>query len=100
MRVTSASKWVDFFVGRRASMVRDPMPSMPLNEYERALGAHRAGCRERPVLRALFDPELEPRLLLRFLIEYCARGVRMTAPVSGWIERAGLRCQELGLVAL
>lgn len=81
-------------------MVRNPSPIMALNEYERALGAHRAGCRERPVLRALFDPELDPRLMLRFLIVYCARGVRMTAPVSGWIERAGARCQELGWVAL
>ena len=81
-------------------MVRNPIPSMPLIEYERALAAHRAACRERPVLHALFDPELEPGLMLRFLIEYCANGVLMTAPVSGWIERAGTRCQELGLVAL
>jgi hypothetical protein len=35
-------------------------------------------------------------ILELFLIEYCSLGVAMTAPVEGWIRRAGERCQELG----
>jgi hypothetical protein len=48
-------------------------------------------------IRALFDPEIEPVLLERFLIMYNASGVYMTEPVEGWIRRAGERCVEIGL---
>ncbi|MEM7678506.1 MAG: iron-containing redox enzyme family protein, partial [Myxococcota bacterium] len=34
--------------------------------------------------------------LLAFLINFTTRGVQMTEPVEGWIERAGHRCVSLG----
>jgi hypothetical protein len=71
-----------------------------MDDYERALGAARERCRRLPVRARLLDPTLDPRLLLRFLIEYCARGVQMTAPVADWIRRAGERCGQLGLTVL
>jgi len=55
---------------------------------------------EHPAVRALLDPAIEPRLLHRFLIEYCALGVQMTEPVEGWIRRAGERCKAVGLTQL
>jgi hypothetical protein len=39
----------------------------------------------------------DPRVLERFLIEYCSLGVQITEPVESWIERAGRRCVEIGL---
>jgi hypothetical protein len=80
-------------------IVRQPQ-SKRLDEYDQALAAYRQRSRERSSLRVLFDPGVEPRLMHRFLIEFCARGVHMTAPVAGWIERAGARCSELGLSKL
>jgi heme oxygenase-like protein len=57
------------------------------------LGSH-------PAVRQLFDPHIDACVLHRFLIEYCALGVQLTAPVEGWIRRAGNRCKEIGLSAL
>jgi hypothetical protein len=45
----------------------------------------------------LTDPDMPPAVLERFLIEFCATGVRMTEPVEHWIRRAGARCIEVGL---
>ena len=52
------------------------------------------------VTARLTDPSMSAAVLERFLIQFCATGVRMTEPVEGWIRRAGQRCQEVGLVAL
>jgi hypothetical protein len=41
-----------------------------------------------------------PARVLAFLIEFSARGVRMTEPVEGWIRRAGERCTLLGFTRL
>jgi hypothetical protein len=49
------------------------------------------------IARAMLDEDVDPRLLERFLIEYCSLGVQMTEPVEGWIGRAGRRCVEVGL---
>ncbi len=53
-----------------------------------------------PALVRLLDAEIAPRLLHRFLIEYCALGVQLTEPVEGWILRAGKRCKAMGLDAV
>jgi hypothetical protein len=50
-----------------------------------------------PTLRTLLDDSVSPKVLERFLIEWCARGVQVTEPVEGWIRRAGERCREVGL---
>jgi hypothetical protein len=81
-------------------MIVELAPKTPLNEYELALAPHRQRCLERPGLRVLLDRAIAPQLLHRFLIEFCARGVQMTAPVADWIERAGDGCFKLGLHTL
>lgn len=65
--------------------------------YEVAMGPSRASFAQHPTMKTLLDPNVEPLLLERFLIEWCARGVYMTEPVEGWIRRAGERCTALGL---
>ena len=53
-----------------------------------------------PSLRRLLDPQLKPKVLERFLIEWMARAAYMTEPVDGWIRRTGQRCIEQGLTSL
>lgn len=47
-------------------------------------------------LGPLLAPGAAPGRVLAFLIQFSARGVRMTEPVEGWIRRAGERCHALG----
>jgi hypothetical protein len=70
------------------------------NSYEVAMAGQHELVAASPAVRALLDPEIEPRVLHRFLIEYCALGVQMTEPVEGWISRAGKRCKDIGLAQL
>jgi hypothetical protein len=50
-----------------------------------------------PIAQKLLAPDIDARVLERFLIEYCSLGVQITEPVEGWIARSGERCIELGL---
>ncbi|XXF75712.1 hypothetical protein P2318_21940 [Myxococcaceae bacterium GXIMD 01537] len=59
--------------------------------------AARQAVKSAPALQRLLDPKIDPRLLERFMIQYCAHGVKMTAPVEGWIRRAGDACIKAGL---
>ncbi len=52
------------------------------------------------VTRRITSPDCDPVLLDRFLIQFCAQGVRMTEPVEGWIRRAGQRTEAVGLTDL
>lgn len=45
-------------------------------------------------------PDAAPARVLAFLIQFSARGVRMTEPVEDWIRRAGQRCHEVGFERL
>ena len=65
--------------------------------YEPCVRDARRILSEHPTMVALLDPAIHPVVLERFLIQFCAMGVQMTRPVSGWIRRAGERCLELGL---
>lgn len=49
------------------------------------------------ILRTILHDAADPRVLERFLIDYCSLGVQITEPVENWIERAGRRCLELDL---
>ncbi|HTB76203.1 MAG TPA: hypothetical protein VK762_23305 [Polyangiaceae bacterium] len=49
------------------------------------------------ILKTILDDAADPRVLERFLIEYCSLGVQITEPVEDWIERAGRRCLEIEL---
>jgi hypothetical protein len=68
--------------------------------YEAAIRPLRQEVEANPTIGALLDPAIAPAVLERFLIQWCALGVQMTAPVEGWIRRAGERCWELGLVGI
>ena len=60
--------------------------------YLRRSNAFRGRVENEQVLRWLNDPDVEPRLLLRFLVEHASLSVQLTEPVDGWIRRAGERC--------
>lgn len=53
-----------------------------------------------PVIGAVTSPQCDPKLLDRFLIQFCAQGVKMTEHVEGWIRRAGERTVDVGYVEL
>jgi hypothetical protein len=65
--------------------------------YEQRLDAARRAFAGGEALRVATSPATSPDLLERFLLHFCAQGVGMTAPVEGWIRRAGERCTEMGL---
>lgn len=48
----------------------------------------------------MLSSRVEPDRLELFLIHFSALGARMTAPVEGWIRRAGECCLEVGLPEL
>jgi hypothetical protein len=48
-------------------------------------------------LTTLLEEDIEPNCFELFLVYFCAIGAQMTAPVEGWIRRAGERCTALGL---
>jgi len=52
---------------------------------------------ESTLVTKLLAPDIEPDALELFLIYFCGLGVAMTEPVEGWIRRAGVGCQEMGL---
>jgi hypothetical protein len=76
------------------------MTTTSAETYSASMARVHAELGTHPAVRKLFDPQIEARVLHRFLIEYCALGVQLTAPVEGWIRRAGNRCKELGLTSL
>jgi hypothetical protein len=53
-----------------------------------------------PTLAAVTAVDIEPLVLELFLLNFAATGVRMTAPVEGWIRRAAQRCEEIGYADL
>ena len=65
--------------------------SIGIEYYDDKIASARALTESHAGIQALLSPEIEPELLHRFLIEYCSLGVQITAPVDGWIRRAGLR---------
>lgn len=74
-----------------------PSVDKPSDSYECQIAQARELLENSPTILALLDPEIDPILLERFLIQFSAWGVRMTQPVESWIRRAGERCTELGL---
>jgi hypothetical protein len=76
------------------------MTPVGIERYDELMSPVRALTESHPGIRGLLARDISPVLMHRFLIEYCSLGVQMTAPVDGWIRRAGLRCREIGLTAL
>jgi len=68
--------------------------------YEPAMEAARTRFVTSPPLRAFLDPALPRGLPEVFLICFSSAGVAMTAPVEGWIRRAGEKCEQIGLSQL
>ncbi len=68
-----------------------------LKQYTDNLEPIRAEIVDDGRMKSMVNPTLDPQVFLRFMIEFCSRGVSITEPVEGWIERAGHRTQETGL---
>jgi hypothetical protein len=64
--------------------------------YERDIAPARARFAAHPWVASYITTRPDPDVLERFLIYFCALGYQMTAPVAGWIRRAGERCTALG----
>ncbi len=69
-------------------------------DYTQRMALPRERFAGNPAVTAVLSPTIDPALLELFLINFCALGVPMTAPVEGWIRRAGERCEALGFAEL
>lgn len=67
-----------------------------LATYAALIAPARAALEVHPGVAPLLDPNTPRDVLERFLLEYCSLAVQLTAPVEGWIRRAGERCVALG----
>ncbi|MCY1009639.1 hypothetical protein OV079_29560 [Nannocystis pusilla] len=74
-----------------------PNLSVSLEIYEESVQAARARFAAGEWVTRVIGGELTPDALELFLLSFCALGVQMTAPVEGWIRRAGERCLAAGL---
>ena len=71
-----------------------------IDRYVPAVTPARSLLESHPVPRTLLSPNIRPRQLGRFLIEYCARAVHLTEPVADWIRRAGAATRKAGFATL
>ena len=71
------------------------MEAMIEQLYEPLVSEGRRLLSEHPTMVALLDPHMDPKVLERFLIQFCAMGAQMTEPVESWIRRAGERTRAL-----
>jgi hypothetical protein len=69
------------------------------DRYESGLGPGRKRILELAQSTVL-NPRLDASVLHLFLIHFSAQGVRMTEPVESWVNRAGQRCEQIGLPEL
>jgi hypothetical protein len=72
----------------------------PFDEYVAGVGPQREALAGGRARSAVLSPTAERDFLELFLIHFSALGVGMTEPVEDWIERAGKRCEAVGLVEL
>src|SRR5258708_22114033 len=72
---------------------------MDLHEYERLLAPARERFAVSPGVRAIQSSQDE-LFLESFLLNFCALGSQMTAPVERWIRSAADRCAAIGLSEL
>jgi hypothetical protein len=70
-----------------------------LRRYESSMGSARTQILEL-VQSTVLDPGIDPCVLRLFLIHFSAQGVGMTEPVESWVDRAGQRCEQIGLAEL
>jgi hypothetical protein len=69
-------------------------------DYTRAIEPARQRFADDPFVRAVFSGELERPTFLATLLYFNALGVPMTEPVQRWIHKSGVRCKEIGLIAI
>jgi hypothetical protein len=76
-----------------------PTSDSMYDRYESGLGPGR-----RRILdlaqSTILNPCLDASVLHLFLIHFSAQGVYMTEPVESWVDRAGQRCEQIGLPEL
>jgi len=67
-----------------------------IEAYEAAMADARASFESDPVVTSVAGGALGVDELERYVMWFAALGTQMTAPVEGWIRRAGERCLALG----
>lgn len=65
--------------------------------YESRMTAHRDRLLDGPFGRFVMGGAPDARAIHMFLAHYCSLGVGVTAPVRGWIRRAGEATESLGM---
>lgn len=73
------------------------MENTNMETYEQLMNPARQRFEADYGMATLLEEDIEPDYLELFLVYFCAIGAQMTAPVEGWIRRAGERCSALGL---
>jgi hypothetical protein len=68
--------------------------------YESALIPHREAFRATTAVGVMSSPSTSDDRFARWMLQFCARGTSMTAPVESWIAEVGRRCEEIGMTSV
>ncbi|MFK0733946.1 MAG: hypothetical protein ACFKPT_30775 [Gloeotrichia echinulata GP01] len=75
-------------------------PKINQNEYQKKAELARQEFASREVVKELFTKEIEPKLLQLFMIHWSALSAGLTEPIPAYLQRAGERCQNMGLESM
>jgi hypothetical protein len=67
------------------------------NQYQKRCELLRQEFASRPVVKEIWEEEVDPTLLKLFMIHWCALSAGLTEPIPVYLKRAGDGCQNLGL---
>lgn len=70
------------------------------NDYTKAIEPARQRFAADPAVTAIFDGKLDRSTFFATLLYFNALGITMTQPVEAWIHKSGVRCEEIGMLAL
>lgn len=68
--------------------------------YEPRIRVARVGFAMNPVMSTMLTPDADPVMFELFLIHFSALGAAMTKPIEDWLQKAGERCEHIGLTEL
>lgn len=67
-----------------------------LDRLTRELAEARFALSERDAVQTLLEPEVDPTLLLGFMVEFAALSIQLQEPVEQFLVAASWRCDQLG----
>jgi hypothetical protein len=67
-----------------------------LDALHRAMTPARQRLADRPAVQALIDPDVEPVLVLGFMVQFAALSVQLQEPAEQFLVTASQRCEEMG----